>query len=142
MITVHDCRIIDLPRSCSRAGKLIPVSSGLHLPFDIARVYYLYEVPAGKARGGHAHKKLQQLIVPAAGSFDLILDDGQEKRKVSLYRPTQGFYIPGHIWTRVVNFAEGSVCMVLASLPYDENEYIRDYDEFLEFKAAGQESLA
>jgi oxalate decarboxylase/phosphoglucose isomerase-like protein (cupin superfamily) len=135
MITVHDCQIINLPRNRGQAGKLTPVSGGLHLPFDIARIYYLYDVPEGKARGGHAHKKLQQLIIPVTGSFDLILDDGDKKRKISLSQPNSGLYIPGHIWTRVVNFSAGSVCMVLASLPYDENEYIRDYDAFLQFKA-------
>lgn len=139
MITVKDCQIIDLPRSRGRAGNLTTVFGGLHLPFDIARIYYLYDVPEGKGRGGHAHKKLQQLIIPVAGSFDLILDDGQEKRKVSLNRPNCGLYIPGHIWTRIVNFSRGSVCIVLASLPYDEQEYLRDYDEFLEFKAVRRE---
>ncbi len=138
MITVHDCKIMDLPRVQRKEINLTPVAGGLHLPFQIARVYYLYNVPAGKTRGGHAHKKLQQLIIPVTGSFDLILDDSQEKRKISLNQPNRGIYIPGHIWTEVVNLSAGSVCMVLASLPYDENEYIRDYGQFLEFKTVRQ----
>jgi dTDP-4-dehydrorhamnose 3,5-epimerase-like enzyme len=138
MITVYDCKIINLPRIQGKEGNLTPVAGGIHLPFQIARVYYLYDVPNGKARGGHAHKKLQQLIIPVAGSFDLILDDGQKKRMISLNRPNRGLYIPGHIWTELVNLSAGGVCMVLASLSYDENEYIRDYNQFLEFKTVRQ----
>ena len=139
MISVDDCKFVDLPGIHQIQHSLTAANSSTDLPFDIARVYYLYHIPAGQERGGHAHKKLQQLIIPIAGSFDLILDDGDEKRKISLDQPNSGLYIPGHIWTRVVNFSAGSVCMVLASLPYDENEYIRDYDEFLEFKAVRRE---
>jgi hypothetical protein len=107
---------------------------GVAPPFEIARVYYLYDVADGQKRGGHAHKRLQQLIIPIVGSFRLVLDDGVEKREVILNRPDRGLYIPGHIWTDVMDFSSGSVCMVLASLPYDEEEYIRDYQQFLQFK--------
>jgi hypothetical protein len=94
----------------------------------------LYDVADRQKRGGHAHKRLQQLIIPAVGSFNLVLDDGYEKREVVMDRPDRGLHIPGHIWTEVMNFSPGSVCMVLASLPYDEEEYIRDYRQFLRFK--------
>jgi dTDP-4-dehydrorhamnose 3,5-epimerase-like enzyme len=134
MITVHDCQILDLPGSHRADRSPTAAKSGENLPFEIARVYYLYDVTNGQTRGGHAHKRLQQLIIPVAGSFDLVIDDGREKRELVLNRPDQGLYIPGHIWTVVKNFSPGAVCMVLASLPYDEEEYIRDYQQFLQFK--------
>ena len=134
MITVHDCQILDLPGSHRADRSPTAAKSGENLPFEIARVYYLYDVVDGQTRGGHAHKKLQQLIIPVCGSFDLVIDDSLEKKAFRMDRPDRGLHIPGHIWTVVKNFSPGAVCMVLASLPYDEEEYIRDYDQFLQFK--------
>ena len=134
MITVHDCKIFTLPGNHGSDGIPSEATSSKGLPFEIARIYYLYDVAEGQKRGGHAHKRLQQLIIPVVGSFDLVLDDGAEKREIAMKRPDRGLHIPGHIWTEVMNFSPGAVCMVLASLPYDEAEYIRDYDQFLQFK--------
>ena len=129
--TVYDCSILELQQIETGAGRLTPVYGGVHVPFEIARVYYLYDVPGGETRGGHAHKELQQLVIAASGSFDLVLDDGINKRRVSLNRPYYGLYIPRLIWRELVNFSSGGICLVLASLKYDENEYIRSYNEFL-----------
>ena len=134
MTTVDDCRIIELPRIQRKEGNLTPVYGGDHIPFEIARVYYLYDVPGGETRGGHAHQELEQLIISAMGSFDIVLDDGVNRKKVSLNRSYQGLYMPKLIWRELVNFSTGGICLVLASLPYRENEYIRDYDQFLKCK--------
>lgn len=134
MTTIYDCKLIELPKIERREGNLTPVYVGKHIPFDIARVYYLYDVPGGASRGGHAHKQLQQLIVAAMGSFDVLLDDGFNKKTVSLNRSYYGLYMPQLIWRELANFSTGGICIVLASLPYDENEYIRDYNEFLSYK--------
>lgn len=134
MTTIDDCKIIELPKIERREGNLTPVYTGAHVPFDIARVYYLYDVPGGASRGGHAHKHLQQLIVAAMGSFDIVLDDGLNKKTVSLNRSYYGLYMPQLIWRELVNFSTGGICVVLASLPYDENEYLRDYNQFLTSK--------
>lgn len=134
MTTVDDCRLIDLPKITARQGNITPVEGNKDIPFDIERVYYLYDVPGGESRGGHAHKKLQQLIVSVMGSFDVILDDGQRKKTVRLDRAYYGLYIPNMIWRELENFSSGGICLVLASLPYDENDYIRDYNEFLRKK--------
>lgn len=134
MSTVADCRILDLPKISRREGNITPVQGGAELPFDIARVYYLYDVPGGESRGGHAHKELQQLIVAVMGAFDVILDDGTERRTFTLNRAYHGLYVPRRLWRELVGFSSGGVCLVLASLPYDENDYIRDYDAFIRYK--------
>jgi hypothetical protein len=131
MSSITDCQIIDLPKITNRRGNLTPVDGRRHLPFDIARVYYLYDVPGGSMRGGHAHKELQQLIVAVMGAFDVVLDDGMNKKTVRLDRAYYGLYIPSMIWRELENFSSGGICLVLASLPYDENDYYRDYDAFL-----------
>lgn len=130
MTRLDECRIIDLPRINDPRGNLTFVEGGRHVPFDIRRVYYLYDVPGGAERGGHAHKELQQLIVAMSGSFDVVLDDGQNRRRHHLNRSYSGLYIPRMIWRELDNFSSGSVCMVLASLPFDEADYFRDYDAF------------
>jgi hypothetical protein len=107
------------------------VEGGNHIPFEIERVYYLYDVPGGSVRGGHAHKQLQQLIVSVMGAFDVILDDGYKKKTVRLDRAYFGLYVPNMIWRELENFSSGGICLVLASLPYDESDYYRNYDEFL-----------
>jgi WxcM-like, C-terminal len=132
--TVDDCRMIDLPKISRPEGNLTAVESGRIIPFEIARVYSLYDVPGGETRGGHAHRALQQLLVSVMGSFDVVLDDGGRKRTVTLNRAYYGLYIPRLIWRELVNFSSGGICLVLASLPYDEAEYVRDYGLFLQQK--------
>jgi len=113
------------------SGSLSPLYGEAHVPFAIKRVYYLYDVPGGADRGGHAHRGLQQLIVAASGSFAVTLDDGSSRRTVALNRSYYGLYMPNLIWRELTDFCSGAVCLVFASLPYDEGDYIRDYDEFL-----------
>ncbi|MEQ1636921.1 MAG: FdtA/QdtA family cupin domain-containing protein, partial [Methylococcales bacterium] len=125
------CKIIDLPKITDPRGNLTFVESGNHIPFDIQRVYYLYDVPGGSERGGHAHKELHQLIIAMSGSFDVLLDDGKEKKRVHLSRSYYGLYVCPMIWRELDNFSSGSVCMVLASNKYDEADYYRDYVEFM-----------
>ena len=125
------CRIIHFPKIADSRGNLTFIEGNNHIPFDIQRVYYLYDVPGGSVRGGHAHKELQQLIVAMSGSFDLTLDDGTEKKKFHLNRSYFGLYVGSMIWREIDNFSSGSVCMVLASNHYDEADYYRDYNEFL-----------
>ncbi len=134
MNTIHDCTVIDLPRVYDRRGSLTFIYNGDHVPFDIARTYYLYDVPGGETRGGHAHKELRQLIVSVMGAFDVVLDDGREKKTVRLDRACQGLYVPRMIWRELVNFSSGGICLVLASIRYDEKDYIRDYAEFIALK--------
>ena len=130
--TVHDCKLIDLPKISERKGAITPIYGGEHLPFQIERVYYLYDVPGGESRGGHAHKDLQQLVISVMGAFDVIVDDGLERRRVHLDRAYFGLFIPKMIWRELENFSSGGICLVLASAPYDENDYIRDYQQYLE----------
>ncbi len=134
--SVHDCGIIELDRHHSRRkGDLSVVQSGATVPFDVRRVYYLYDVPGGESRGGHAHRSLWQLIVAAAGSFTVTLDDGRLKRSFTLNRPYQGLLVRPGIWRTITDFSSGAVCLVLASAHYDENEYIRNYDDFKLFRS-------
>ena len=132
--SVDDCRMVELPKISTRKGALTAIHGGQHIPFDIDRVYYLYDVPGGESRGGHAHKALQQLLVAVMGAFDVVLDDGFNKRLVRLDRAYHGLYIPTMIWRELENFSSGGICLVLASLPYDEADYIRDHEEFLRCK--------
>ena len=129
-MAVCDCKIINLPKIHDPRGNLTFLEGSNHIPFDINRVYYLYDVPGGAVRGGHAHKELQQLIIAISGSFDIHLDDGTSKSSYHLNRSYQGLYICPLIWREINNFSSGSVCLVLASLPYDESDYFRDYSEF------------
>ncbi len=134
MTTVNDCKIMNLPRIYDRRGSLTAIYNQLHIPFDVVRTYYLYDVPGGESRGGHAHKQLQQLIVSVMGAFDVVLDDGSNKKTVRLERAYYGLYVPRLIWRELINFSSGGICLVLASLPYDAQEYIRDYGEFIQCK--------
>ena len=134
-MSINDCRIVELPKIHEPRGNLTFIEGGRHIPFDIARVYYLYDVPGGAERGGHAHKGLRQLIIAMSGSFDVILDDGAEKNRIHLNRSYQGLYVCEMIWRELDNFSSGSVCMVLASNRYDECDYYRDYDRFIAAKA-------
>lgn len=129
--TIYDCSVIELPKIHNRAGNITPIDSFINIPFEIARVYYLYDIPGGENRGGHAHKKLQQLVVAASGSFDILLDDGVNRKIVNLNRPYYGLHIVPRIWREILNFSSGAICLVLASHKYYENDYIRVYDKFL-----------
>jgi dTDP-4-dehydrorhamnose 3,5-epimerase-like enzyme len=129
-MSVKDCKIIELPKISDPRGNLTFVEGNRHIPFDIRRVYYLYDVPGGAERGGHAHKELHQLIIAMSGSFDVVLDDTHEKRRFHLNRSYQGLYVCPMIWRELDNFSSGSVCMVLASNIYDESDYFRDYEVF------------
>ncbi|HEX2087939.1 MAG TPA: FdtA/QdtA family cupin domain-containing protein [Solirubrobacteraceae bacterium] len=131
LASVADCRLIELPTVPDPRGKLSIVESARQVPFEIRRFYYLYDVPAGATRGGHAHRELEQFVVGMSGSFDVRLSDGRDRREVTLRQPNVGLYIPPMIWRDMVNFSYGSVCAVLASDFYDEADYYRDYDEFL-----------
>ena len=130
-MSLTDCRIIDLPVIHDPRGNLTFVESNSQIPFAIERVYYLYDVPGGSERGGHAHRGLHQLIIAMSGSFDVVLDDGKDKKRVHLNRSYQGLYICPMIWRELDNFSSHSVCMVLASNRYDEADYYRDYAEFM-----------
>jgi dTDP-4-dehydrorhamnose 3,5-epimerase-like enzyme len=130
-MSIHDCKIIDLPRINDPRGNLTFVEGDVHIPFAIQRVYYLYDVPGGAERGGHAHKDLQQLIIAMSGSFDIHLDDGYSKKTFHMNRSYFGLYVPTMIWREIDNFSSGAVCMVLASERYAESDYYRDHQEFL-----------
>ncbi|SDH50165.1 MULTISPECIES: FdtA/QdtA family cupin domain-containing protein [unclassified Duganella] len=128
---MDQCRIIDLPKHHDPRGNLSVIEGGIHVPFDIKRVYYLYDVPGGSSRAGHGHIELQQLFIAMSGSFDVIVDDGYERKKIHLNRSYYGLYVPGMMWREVENFSSGGVCLVLASTLYDQKDYYHDYDEFV-----------
>lgn len=127
---VEDCKLIELPKIEDARGNLTFVEADNHVPFDIRRVYYLYDVPGGGARGGHAHKELKQLIVALSGSFDVVIDDASHRCKITLNKPYQGLFVCPLIWRELENFSSGAVCLVLASNFYDESDYYRDYEAF------------
>ena len=128
---LKDSKILELPRVQDHRGNLTFVENSRQVPFDIKRVYYLYDVPGGSSRAAHGHRNLRQIMIAMSGSFDVTLDDGFEKKKYHLNRPYNGLYIPRMIWRDLNNFSSGSVCMVLASDYYDENDYYRNYDHFI-----------
>lgn len=125
------CRIIDLPKINDVRGNLTFIEGGRHIPFRIERVYYLYDVPGGATRAGHAHKELEQLLIAMTGSFDVLLDDGRARRRFQLNRSYFGLYVPSMVWREIDNFSSGAVCMALASATFDEADYYRDYETFL-----------
>lgn len=132
--TVYDCTIVDLPKIHNAAGNITAINNEQAIPFSIRRVYYLYDVPGGEVRGGHAHRELHQLIVAGSGSFDLQVSDGRIKRTFQLNRPDYGLYLPPGLWRELDNFSSGSICLVLASEVYQAADYLRSYEDFLEFK--------
>ncbi len=132
--TVFDCPILELPRINNRSGNITAIQNNKEIPFDIKRIFYLYDIPGGESRGAHAHKECHQFLVAASGSFEVQLEDGKVKKTVMLNQPFRGLHIPPGIWASEVNFSSGAICLVLASHKYDESDYIRDYKEFLEFK--------
>jgi dTDP-4-dehydrorhamnose 3,5-epimerase-like enzyme len=129
------CKMIDLPKILDHRGNLTFVEATRHIPFQIKRIYYLYDVPGGASRGGHAHRSLQQFVIAASGSFDVIVDDGTNEKRFFLNRSYYGLYIPTMIWREMDNFSSGSVCLVLASEFYDAEDYIRDYGDFKKLAA-------
>jgi WxcM-like, C-terminal len=129
-------RLVDLPVVHDARGNLTFIEGGNHVGFDIARVYYLYDVPGGAERAGHAHIALHQLVIAMSGSFDLVLDDGNKRERCHLNRSYKGLYLPPMVWREIDNFSSGSVCLVLASAPFDEADYLRDYPQFQEAAAA------
>ena len=136
IVSLNECRIIELPKITDPRGNLTFVEGGNHIPFDIRRAYYLYDVPGGSDRGSHAHKGLHQFVVAMSGSFDVILDDGDRQRRFHMNRSYYGLYICPMTWRKLDNFSSGSVCMVLASEHFDEKDYIRNYEEFLSLTRA------
>jgi hypothetical protein len=131
-MSLAECRIIDLPKINEPRGNLTFIEGGRHVPFEIKRVYYLYDVPGGAERGGHAHRNLHQLIIALSGSFDVILDDGTQRKRFHLNRSYYGMYVCPMIWRELDNFSSASVCMVLASNLFDEADYYRDYEVFVQ----------
>lgn len=130
--SVADCAIVTLPKITDPRGNLTVAEEHINVPFDIRRVYWIYDVPGGESRGGHAHRRLRQLLIPMSGSFHVVIDDGRERREVLLNHPWQGLLIVPGIWRTLEDFSSGAVCMVLASELFDEDEYIYDYAEFKE----------
>ena len=132
--TVYDCTMVELDKHHHEKGNLSVIENGKTIPFSVKRVYYLYDVPGGESRGGHAHKELKQFIVAVSGSFDVKLDDGFQKRTYTINRPYEGLLVVPGIWLELDNFSSGSLCLVLASTEYSAEDYIREYDKFIEYK--------
>jgi hypothetical protein len=128
---LESCRLIDFPKIANPSGNLTFIEGGRHIPFEVKRVYYLYDVPGGAERGGHTHKELQQLIIAMSGSFDVILDDGYQRKCYHLNRSYYGLYLCPMVWREINNFSSGAVCLALVSDFFDESDYIRDYDAFI-----------
>lgn len=137
-MSIENYKIIDLPKYADPRGNLSVIEGGNHIPFDIKRVYYLYDVPGGSSRAGHGHKELQQVIIAMSGSFDVIIDDGLERKKIHLNRSYHGLFIPKMMWREIENFSSGAVCLVLASTVYDQADYYHDYNEFVAISHAGK----
>jgi len=132
--TIYDCSVIELPKIQSSSGSITVVENEKDLPFQVKRIFYLYDIPAGENRGAHAHLQCHQLLVAASGSFEVHLDDGVNKKNVSLNRPFYGLHIPPGMWAYELNFSAGAICLVLTSHAFDASDYIRDYKEFLGFR--------
>lgn len=131
--SVFDCSVIELPRIKNRAGNITSVNNSENIPFNVKRVFYIYDIPGGESRGAHAHKECHQFFIASSGSFEIQLDDGVNKRTTTLNRPYYGLHIPPGIWSAEKRFSSGAVCLVLTSLPYNENDYIRDYKDYLKW---------
>lgn len=130
MVSVFECSLITLPKIKNRAGNITPLHNNVELPFNVRRVFYLYDIPGGESRGAHAHLACHQFLIAASGSFEVLLDDGKVQRLVQLNRPYIGLHIPPKIWASEINFSSGAICLVLASHHYDPNDYIREYAQF------------
>lgn len=134
--TIKDCQLITFPKNHQLNGNLTAITNEQEVPFDIKRIYYLYDVPSGESRGAHGHRALYQIMIALSGSFTVTLDDGNEKQSFHLYQPYQGLLIPPGLWRDLDTFSSGSICMVLASEVYDEEDYFRNYDEFKLWKSS------
>lgn len=132
--SIYHCTLLQLPKINAVSGNITAINNSVEIPFDVKRIFYLYDIPGGESRGGHAHKTLHQLIIAASGSFDLIVDDGRIKQTFHLARPYLGVHMPPGIWGELSNFSSGSICLVMASDVYLEEDYFRKYDEFKAFK--------
>lgn len=132
-ISVFDCSVIDLGQIGFDKGNLTVIEGNSNFPFEPKRVFYLYDIAGGESRGAHAHKECHQFLVSASGSFEVLLDDGKYKRQIFLNRPSIGLHIPPGVWASEINFSSGAICLVLASHTYDEKDYIRNYQEYLEY---------
>ena len=137
MNTIHEARIIPLPKIPDDRGNLTFIEAGRPVPFTIQRTYWIYDVPGGEVRGGHAYRVLQEFFIALSGSFDVVLNDGKEQKVVSLNRSYFGLYVPNMIWRHLENFSTNAVCMIMASMPYFEGDYIRDYQSFIHFLTTG-----
>lgn len=133
-LSVYDCSVIELPKIENEKGNITSIHGNVNLPFDISRVFYLYDIPGGEARGAHAHKECHQFLIAAHGSFEVVLDDGINKRTVTLNRPYFGLHIPPGIWAAEQGFSSGAICLVMTSHNYNEADYIRSYDNFIEYR--------
>ena len=133
-ISVFNCSVVELKRLKNRSGNITPIENNVDIPFEVKRVFYLYDIPGGENRGAHAHKECHQFIIAASGSFEVQMDDGKVKKTVMLNQPFRGLHIPPGIWASEVNFSSGAICLVMASHVYNENDYIRNYHEFLKTK--------
>jgi len=134
VITIDDCRLISLPKITNRQGNITPVHGGREIPFDIARIFYVYGVPGGEGRGAHAHRQLEQFLVSVMGAFDVTVDDGKSRRTITLSRAYYGLYVPNTIWCELAGFSSGAVCLVLTSDHFREEDYIRNFDDYLRFR--------
>jgi dTDP-4-dehydrorhamnose 3,5-epimerase-like enzyme len=131
--TVFDCSLIELPCIKNRTGNITAIENNVEIPFNINRIFYLYDIPGGESRGAHAHKECHQFLIATSGSFEVQLDDGKVKKTMMLNQPFRGLHIPPGIWASEVNFSSGAICLVMASHTYDEVDYIRNYDDFIEY---------
>jgi len=133
-----DIKLIELPRYLDKRGNLSFVENYSHIPFEIMRTYWIYDVPGGECRGGHAYKENEEFIIALSGSFDIIVDDGNQKKTLTLNRSYYGLYVPKGLWREMKNFSTNSLALEFASISYDENDYVRDYNEFLKLKSNGE----
>lgn len=132
-MSIFECDLLHLNQIGDRNGHITSINNSKEIPFDIKRIFYLYDIPGGESRGAHAHKECHQFLIAASGSFEVLLDDGVTKRQVLLNRPDLGLHIPPGIWASEINFSSGSICLVLASHEYSENDYLREYDDYLKY---------
>ncbi len=134
MFSVEDCKLVDLPKINNSAGNITSLENFIDIPFDVKRIYYLYDIPMGSERGGHGHYELEQYIIAASGSFNFVLNDGLNEKNFFLNDPSKALHIKAGIWREIKNFSSGSICLVLASKEYDEDDYIRNYSAFLKYR--------